>query len=137
MPADLSETVEVKFTPEIQALANSLGRNPLKIFNWVRNNIEFAPTWGSIQGAQLCLETRACNAFDTSSLLIALLRFSGVPARYQIGTIEVTVDKFMNWAGGFTDTEAAASLFAGGGVPSVVRRINQSGQVGAVKLEHV
>ena len=135
--ADLAETIEVKFTPEIIKLADSLGKNPVKIFNWVRNNIGFVPTWGSIQGAQLCLETRTGNAFDTASLLIALLRYSGISARYQMGTIEVPVEKFKNWAGGFTDADAAASLFASGGVPSVVRRVNQSGQVVTVKLEHV
>jgi hypothetical protein len=109
----------------------------VKIFNWVRNNIEFVPTWGSIQGAELCLETRAGNAFDTASLLITLLRYSGIPARYQMGTIEVPIEKFMNWAGGFTNAEAAASLFASGGVPSVVRRVDQGGNVVSVKLEHV
>jgi len=136
-PADSAETIEVRFTQDIQNLANSLDKNPVKIFNWVRNNIEFVPTWGSIQGGQLCLENRAGNAFDTASLLIALLRASGHPARYQMGTIEVPVDKFMNWAGGFTNIDAAASLFASAGVPSVVRRVNQSGQVVTVKLEHV
>ena len=70
-------------------------------------------------------------------LLISLLRFSGIPARYQMGTIEVPIEKFKNWAGGFTNAEAAASLFASGGVPSVVRRVNQSGQVVTVRLEHV
>src|SRR5215831_636336 len=134
--ADLAETIEVKFTPEIKALADSLDKNPVKIYNWVCNNIEFTPTWGSIQGAELCMENRAGNAFDTSSLLIALLRYSGIPARYQMGTIEVPIDKFMNWAGGFTNAEAAASLFASAGVPSVVRRVNQNGQVVSVKLEH-
>jgi transglutaminase-like putative cysteine protease len=135
--ADLSETVEVQFTPEIRQLAQSLDHNPVKIFNWVHNNIEFIPTWGSIQGAQLCLETRNGNAFDTASLLVALLRVSGVPARYQPGTIEVPAEKFKNWAGGFSSAEAAASFFASGGVPSVVRRLNQSGQLVSIKLEHV
>jgi transglutaminase-like putative cysteine protease len=135
--ADLAETIEVKFTPEIIKLADSLGKNPVKIFNWVRNNIEFVPTWGSIQGAQLCLETRTGNAFDTASLLIALLRYSGTPARYQMGTIELPVDKFKNWAGGFTNTDAAASLFASAGVPSVVRRVDQTGNVVTIRLEHV
>src|SRR6266536_3997466 len=136
-PADLAETIEVKFTPEIRQLADSLGRNPVKIFNWVSNNIAFTPTWGSIQGSQLCLQTKSGNGFDTASLLISLLRYSAVPARYQMGTIEVPVEKFKNWAGGFTNAEAAASLFASSGVPSVVRRVNQGGQVVTVKLEHV
>ena len=135
-PADLAETIEVKFTPEIRQLADSLGRNPVKLFNWVRNNIEFIPTWGSIQGAQLCMENHAGNAFDTASLLIALFRYSGIPARYQIGTIEVPIERFKNWAGGFSNADAAASLFASGGVPSVVRRANQNGQIVTVRLEH-
>lgn len=135
--ADLAETIEVQFTPEIRQLAESLGKNPVKIFNWVRNNIEFVPTWGSIQGAQLCMQGKSCNAFDTASLLIALLRVSGIPARYQMGTIEVPIAKLMNWTGGFTSADAAASLFASGGVPSVVRRVDPNGKVVSVKLEHI
>ena len=107
---DLAETIEVQFTPEITQLATDLDHNPVQIFNWVHNNIEFVPTWGSIQGAQLCLETRTCNAFDTSSLLIALLRVSGIPARYQMGTIEVPIDQFMNWLGGFSRSSGCCSF---------------------------
>jgi hypothetical protein len=59
-------------------------------------NIEFAPTWGSIQGADYCLQTELCNSFDTASLLIAMLRASNVPARYVHGTIELPIDKAMN-----------------------------------------
>ncbi|NOZ26042.1 MAG: transglutaminase domain-containing protein, partial [Nitrospirae bacterium] len=70
--ADLSETVEVRFTEAIRAKAEELKVNPVRIYNWVRNNIEFVPTYGSIQGADMCLKTRQCNAFDTASLLIAL-----------------------------------------------------------------
>ncbi len=134
---DLAETIDVKLTPEIRQKAADLGKNPVKIYNWVRNNIYFVPIWGSIQGAQLCYETRVCNAFDTSSLLIALLRASDIPARYQMGTIEVPIEAFKNWAGGFTDADAAASFFASAGVPSVVRRVDGTGQVTSVKLEHV
>ncbi len=69
--ADLAETIEVQFTPEITAKAEELENNPVKIYNFVRNNIEFVPTYGSIQGADYCLQTEQCNAFDTASLLIA------------------------------------------------------------------
>ncbi len=79
---DLADTIEVQFTPEITAKAEELENNPVKIYNWVRNNIEFVPTYGSIQGADYCLQTKLCNAFDTASLLIALLRVSGIHARY-------------------------------------------------------
>lgn len=135
-PADLAETIEVQFTPEIRQLAESLNNNPVKIFNWVRNNIEFVPTWGSIQGAQLCMETRAGNAFDTASLLIALLRVSGIPARYQIGTIEVPIEEAMNWLGGFTDARAAARFAASGGIPSA-GTVEQGGVLRSIHMEHV
>jgi transglutaminase-like putative cysteine protease len=71
---DLAETIEVQFTPAIQAKAAELNHNPTKIYNWVRNNIEYVPTYGSIQGADYCLQTKQCNDMDTASLLIALLR---------------------------------------------------------------
>ena len=45
----------------------------MAIYQWVRNNIEFIPSYGSIQGSEYTLENRrGSNAFDTASLLIAL-----------------------------------------------------------------
>ncbi|MDD2852643.1 MAG: transglutaminase domain-containing protein [Desulfuromonadaceae bacterium] len=132
---DLAETVEVQFTPEIKAKALELGNNPVKIYEWVRNNIEFVPTWGSIQGAQMTLLTKQGNAFDTASLLIALLRAAGISARYATGTVELPIDKVMNWAGGFTDPNAALNFMASGGVP--ITGLRSGGKVVAARLEHV
>ncbi|OGW29570.1 MAG: hypothetical protein A2X56_13145 [Nitrospirae bacterium GWC2_57_13] len=132
--ADLSQTPEVQFTPEIQAKALELGNNPVKIYEWVRNNIEFVPTYGSIQGADMCLQAQQCNAFDTASLLIALLRASNIPARYVYGTIEVPIEKVLNWAGGFTDPMAAASLMASGGIP--VKPYIVGSKIAKVQMEH-
>ncbi len=51
--ADLISTVEVQFTPAILAKAKELGCNAVNIYNWVYNNIEYVPTYGSIQGADI------------------------------------------------------------------------------------
>lgn len=110
-PDELAETIEVQLTPEIRAKALELGNDPLRIYQWVRNNVEFVPTWGSIQGAQMTLQTRQGNAFDTSSLLVALLRAAGIHARYVTGTIELPIDQVMNWGGGFTDPLSALISF--------------------------
>ena len=134
-PDDLAENIEVQFTPEIIAKAQELGNNPVKIYNWVRNNIEFVPTYGSIQGAHMTLLTKQGNAFDTASLLIALLRSSNIPARYVYGTIELPIDKVMNWVGGFTDANAALDFIASGGIP--VTGIISGGKVTKARLEHV
>ena len=133
-PADLAETIEVQFTPEIQAKAAELEHNPVKIYNWVRNNIDFVPTYGSIQGANHCLLTKQCNDMDTASLLIALLRTSGIAARYVIGTIEVPMDQVMNWVGGFTNPQAAINFIGSGGTP--VAGLISGGKFSAARMEH-
>jgi hypothetical protein len=133
--ADLAETIEVQFTPEIQAKAAELGHNPVKIYNWVRNNIEYVPTYGSIQGANMCLQTKQCNDMDTGSLLIALFRTSGIHAKYVYGTIELPIEKVKNWAGGFTDSMAAINIMATGGIP--IGGITEGGQVVRARLEHM
>jgi len=133
--ADLAETIEIQFTPEIRAKALELGNNPVKIYNWIRNNIEYVPTYGSIQGANMCLQTKLCNDFDTASLLIALLRASGIHAKYAYGTIEVPIDKVKNWLGGFTDSITAINLLASAGIPT--KGMIVGGAVKYVRMEHI
>ena len=134
-PEYLASTEDVQITPEIRELSVSLHGNPLEIYNWVYNNIEFLPTYGSIQGSQMTLDKRAGNAFDTSSLLIALLRAADVPARYVYGTIDVPIGPAMNWAGGLTRAEAAQQLLGQGGIPNV--GLTKGGQIFALRMEHV
>jgi len=134
-PADLAPTEDVQITPEVQALAVSLNNNPVKIYNWVRNNIKFLPTYGSIQGSQMTLESKQGNAFDTASLLIALLRASGIHSRYVYGTVQIPVEKVMNWVGGVTKPDAAQQLLGQGGIPNI--GLVQGGQITHIKLEHV
>jgi len=133
--ADLAENMEVKFTESITAQAAELGNDTVKIYEWVRNNVRFAPTYGSIQGADMCLQTMECNAMDTASLLIALLRVSGIPARYAYGTIEMPMEKAMNWAGGFTNPNAALNFFSSGGVPA--KGLVEGGKLKYAQIEHV
>ena len=133
-PQDLASTVDAPLTQEIRDLAASLGNHPLRIFEHVRNEIDFTPTHGSIQGAQGCLRTKRCNDLDTASLLVALLRAAGVPARYGFGTVEVPIDKVRNWAGGFTDAQAALNFIASSGTPVVGLAANNS--LVAARVEH-
>lgn len=134
-PEDLAETADVQLTPEIRALAGSLGHDPLAIFDFVHDEIELTWTFGSIQGAASCLSTRRCNAFDTASLLIALFRASGIPARYAMGTVEVPIGEIEGLAGGFTDTRSALQLIASSGTP--VTAVGSGGAPTAARFEHV
>ncbi len=132
---DLAETPDIQFTDAIRAKAQELGGKPVNIYNWIRNNIEYAPTYGSIQGADMCLQSKICNDMDTASLLIALLRVSGIYAHYVYGTVEVPIDKVMNWVGGFTDSTSALNYFASGNVPVI--SVIKGSTIVAAQMEHV
>lgn len=133
--ADLAETEDVQLTPAIRTKAAALNYNPVEIYNWVRNTIEFLPTYGSIQGSDMTLMTGKGNAFDTASLTIALLRASDIYAKYVYGTVEIPADQVQNWVGNVKTPEAAQSLMSQGGIPNVA--LISGGKIAAFRLEHV
>lgn len=121
-------------TPAIRKLAADLGKNPHKIYQWVHDNIYWQPPQGSVQGAQDTLDKKAGNAMDTASLLIALLRASGIPARYVYGSVEVPAEQMMNWVGGAKTIDAAQQVLGQGGIPNVA--LVSGGKISAVRIEH-
>lgn len=129
------ETPETHITDAIRAKAAEFNNKPVPMFNWLWNNMYFVPSYGSIQGADMCLKTMQCNATDIASLTIALFRAAGFPARYEFVTKELTIDKFMETMGGFTDPMAAINFVASGGTP--VRPVISGGKITAVQFEHV
>jgi transglutaminase-like putative cysteine protease len=135
-PAYLAATNEVVLSPDIVAEASQLNGNPVAIYNWVRNNVQWLPTWGAIQDASHTLATRRGNAFDIASLTIALLRASGIPARYVHGTIDVPANQFRNWAGGFQDINAALDFASSGGIP-ITAITSTAGGINTVRMEHI
>ena len=56
-----------------------------KLFNWVRDNIGYSFYYDTNYGAVGVLNSRTANCVDTSHLLVALSRASGIPARYVHG----------------------------------------------------
>jgi uncharacterized membrane protein len=68
--------------------AGELNHDPEQIFDFVRDQIRFESYRGSLRGARGTLWSGAGNALDKASLLIALLRVSGIPARYATGTLD-------------------------------------------------
>src|SRR5690606_38908708 len=119
----------------VQAKAAELAHNPVRIYSWVRNNVQWQPSWGAVQDADLTLSAQRGNAFDIASLTIALLRASGFPARYVHGTIDVPEDKFRNWVGGFEHINAAMAYAAAAGIP--ITAVTSGGVITKVRMEHV
>lgn len=131
---DLAETIEVQFTDDITILTAQLEHNPVMMYEWVKNNIVYEPYYGSRKGANETLWEKGGNDFDQASLLIALYRKSGIPARYVYGVVEIPIDKAMNWVG-VEKPEVAARVFSAGGIPS--QAVISGGQITAIRLEHV
>ncbi|MDZ7262515.1 MAG: peptidoglycan DD-metalloendopeptidase family protein, partial [candidate division KSB1 bacterium] len=133
--ADLSETPEVQFTPELRQIATLLENNPVQLYEFVRNNFTYDPYYGSVKGSQSTLLLQNGNDFDQASVLIALFRVSGIPARYAYGTVEIPIEKVMKWLGGITDPQTAGTILATNGIPA--KLIVSGGVVKSVQLEHV
>ncbi len=133
-PADLNATPEVIITPEIESLAEMLSHDPVAMYEYVRNRFDYQPYYGSLKGSQLTLWEKAGNDFDLASLLIALYRSAGIPARYAYGTVEVPVEWAMNVTG-ISDPVTAANAFASGGVPATL--LISGGRPSSLLIEHV
>jgi transglutaminase-like putative cysteine protease len=132
-PEDLASTVDAPLTPEIQALAERLARDPRKLFNYVHDGFGVELYYGAKKGAVGALMEGAGNDFDLASLLVALLRASGVPARYEYATVALSPSQVME-ATGFDTPEAAVEGFATVGYP-VTAVAGADGKLAAVKLE--
>ncbi|MGB2768697.1 MAG: transglutaminase-like domain-containing protein, partial [Candidatus Zixiibacteriota bacterium] len=122
-PADLDSTIDVQFTDDVIAMADSLNNSPVEMYNFVRDHFEFEPYLGSRKGSQQTLTHRRGNDYDQASLLIALLRVSGIPARYATGTVKMTIDQATNWLG-IQDKRNAGSILTTCGMEGIIYIVN-------------
>lgn len=77
--------------------AEELGHDPIAIYEFVRNEIEFELYGGLARGATATLLGRRGNNPDQVALLVALLRASGYPARFVVGDIAAGVEAVQQW----------------------------------------
>ena len=131
---DLADTIDANQTQEIKDLAAQLNNNSVNIYEYVHNNIDYELYYGSRKGSAETLKQMGGNDFDQASLLIALYRASGIPARYVYGTIDIPIDEAMNWVG-VEDIETAGNLLATAGVPTTA--LISDGEIVALRIEHV
>ncbi len=134
-PEDLAETPEVQFTPALRQIATLLENDPVPLYEFVRNTFAFEPYYGSVKGSQATLSLQSGNDFDQASVLIALYRQAGIPARYVYGTVEIPIEKAMQWLGGITNPKVVGEVLASNGIPATL--IYVGGVPQFVRLEHV
>lgn len=123
-------------TPEITELARGLRHDPLLIYEFVRNTIDYIPVFGGLKGAAMTLLDGRGNDFDQASLLIALLRASGYAANYIYGTIRLDAAQITSWLGVADDPSIAGSILASGGIPADVYT-DGAGHIAYIELNHV
>lgn len=87
-PALLASTIDATATdPFIQEQAAKLDYDASRIFAYLRDDVGYESYVGSLRGARGTLWSSAGNSLDEASLGVALLRASGIPARYARGTL--------------------------------------------------
>jgi RHS repeat-associated protein len=121
-PRGLNSITEVQITPEIQALARALDNNPVRIYEYVRNNIDYVPLLGVRNGATATLLSKRGNDADQCSLLIALLKAANPEsdAVYARGYVVYPVSFMANLLNVDANTNQVLSRLWGGLIPSDV-----------------
>lgn len=87
----LSPTLETQFDLDLARLAKTLNYDAVAIYEWVCRSIEFEDYQLSRKGALATYRSGRGNEWDQCSLLIALCRMSGIPARYVAGHTYLSV----------------------------------------------
>lgn len=129
---DLTATTDIRFTPELQSLADSMSGDPVKLYNWVLQNVQYRLYAGSVYGSQGTLQGLTGNDVDQASLLIGLLRISDIPARYETGTVIIPVEQVPGLTG-IQDPATAASALTTQGIPATV--LYSSSKVVGIQLQ--
>src|SRR4029079_7607712 len=86
---------------------------------------------GAMKGAVGTLRQKSGNAVDQASLLIAMLRASGLAARYVHGVIRLPMAQLMDSLDVSPPTQALRALTAAG---IAYRPVIAGGQIGAVEM---
>lgn len=105
------------------------------MLNFVRNNIEFIPYYGSKKGSDATLIERAGNDADQAALLIALLRTSNIPARYRQVDVKIDIRTVTDLLG-VTSAEAAAQALSLSKIPYILF-VDQDDNPLFFVLEHI
>ncbi|PLX61400.1 DUF6531 domain-containing protein, partial [Sedimenticola selenatireducens] len=102
----------------IAELARALKNDPDLIYEYVRNNVAYYPTWGLQKGAIGAILDNQGTAFDQATLMVQLLREAGYTANHVVGRIDLSAAQVEDWLGIDTDKVCAViNLFANAQIP--------------------
>ena len=127
----LLETPEVLFSPSLDSAIADVASDPISAYAFVRNAVELLPYPGSMRTSDAVLENLSGSVIDQASLLIALMRRLGLPARYVRGRVAAPVGAVATWLGVSQDVAAFSLLQRMRGAPEYVYNgVNRPGFAG-------
>lgn len=103
---------------EIVELARALRNDPDLIYEYVHNNIETLPQYGSLKGPLGTLLDGKGTAFDQAELMAALLHQAGYGPTLEVGKINLTVDRLTSWLGSDATYNSLEMILGTGGFPT-------------------
>ncbi|MEW6221545.1 MAG: transglutaminase domain-containing protein, partial [Thermodesulfobacteriota bacterium] len=133
--ADLTASPEAPISPAIAGLARSLDWSPVAMYEWVKNNVKTEWYWGAMKGAEETLRQKSGNDADQATLLVALLRAAGFPARYVHGVAEFPDIEAAKAQTGLDDPQAIARLLQKAGIPC--ETVISGGRISNLRFEHL
>lgn len=129
--------VNTSYPAPIVALASALKCNPDLLFEYVYNNIEFEPLYGSNKGPLGTLLDRRGSDLDQVWLLAALLGASGYVEALALGDyIKLDGGEVASLLGVKNDANAMASLLLRGGFPIADAKANADGTLNYIVIGH-
>ncbi len=103
------------------------------VYLYVKNAIKNEAYIGSKKGAEITLEQCGGNDIDQASLLVALLRAKGIPARYVSGRVEITAEQAMELTGA-EDAATAGRILSES--YKEVSSVSQGGKTARYRFSH-
>ena len=131
--AEPQDTRTDNISKAVLDLASELKHDPIRIYQYVQEQIDTQWYDGSMKGAEETLKQGAANSTDQSSLLIQLFRASNIPARFVDGVIEIEAGQLANWVGS-VDVNQAVIALRRAGIPNEV--VVRGGKIAAVHMQH-
>ncbi|PKM37246.1 MAG: hypothetical protein CVV06_06910, partial [Gammaproteobacteria bacterium HGW-Gammaproteobacteria-10] len=118
---------------EIKQKAAELN-TPAAMYEYVRNTHEYALYHGSRSNTINTFLGRRGSDVDIASVLIAMYRSQGLPARYAVGKVAAPASEVANWLG-VKNIELAASIMDDQGIQHV--ELITEGDRQTIEFEHV
>lgn len=109
-PSDLSGNHSVLLTSNVMSTAAAYGNSPAALYAFVHDVVLLEPYRLGMLNSESVLWSHVGNDMDQCTLLIALLRAAGIPARYVLGTMQMPYADVINWMGTKDLTNALALL---------------------------